>query len=152
MFRLSLLGATLTMVSVAAALGLVYYSMIEAELRRVEQSNIDEIAELQNLYDEGGISRVRAAKAAGIVPQNLSSNTSEFKQLYDRGGITAVERAVTVRGASYEALYFLQARRQSQVLIRGNILGQGDLLASEAIAQDDLNNNCLLYTSDAADE
>lgn len=140
LFRLSLLGATLTMVSVAAALGLVYYSMIESELRRVEQANIDEIAELQNLYDEGGAARVKAAKAAGIVPQNLSPETSEYKQLYDRGGITAVERAVTVRGASYEALYFLQARRQSQVLIRGNILGQGDLLASEAIAQDDVNS------------
>lgn len=131
MFRLSLLGAMLTMVSVAAALGLVYYSMIETELGRVEQANINEIAELQNLYDEAGLARVKAAMDAGLVPPTLSSEAPEYKQLFDAGGIAAVERAVTVRGASYEALYFLQTRR----VVRGNILGQGDLITSENIDQ-----------------
>jgi signal transduction histidine kinase len=133
LFRLSLLGAMLTMVSVAAALGLVYYSMIETELGRVEQANIDEIAELQKLYDDAGLARVTAAKEAGIVPPDLPTEAAQYKQLYDAGGITAVERAVTVRGASYEALYFLQTRR----VVRGNILGQGDLLNSENIVGDD---------------
>jgi hypothetical protein len=85
LFRLSLLGAMLTMVSVASALGLVYYSMIETELGRVEQANIDEIDELQTLYDTAGAARVAAAKDAGIVPQTLSPEAPEYKQLYDLG-------------------------------------------------------------------
>jgi signal transduction histidine kinase len=152
MFRLSLLGAMLTMVSVAAALGLVYYSMIETELGRVEQANIDEIEELQKLYDESGLERVKSAIDAELLPSDISPDAPEYKQLFDRGGITAVERAVTVRGASYEALYFLQTRR----MVRGNILGQGDLIATENVVNGEKADNSFskikfLYSDPNAD-
>jgi len=61
LFRLSLLGAVLTMLSVAAALGLVYYSMIQTELSRVNESIETEITELQTIYDEAGEAAVNAA-------------------------------------------------------------------------------------------
>ena len=50
LFRLSLLGAFLFVLSLFAALGYIYYATIFSELRRVDASISDEIAELQVVY------------------------------------------------------------------------------------------------------
>ncbi len=55
LFRLSLLGAILFVVSMFVSLGYVYFATISSELRRVDKSIITEIQGLQELYDEEGI-------------------------------------------------------------------------------------------------
>ena len=51
LFRLSLLGALLFVLSLCVALGYIYYATIESEFRRVDRANEAEIAELQDFYD-----------------------------------------------------------------------------------------------------
>ena len=51
LFRLSLLGAFLFVISLAVALGYVYFATITAELNRVDRSIEAEISELQQIYD-----------------------------------------------------------------------------------------------------
>jgi len=54
LFRLSLLGALLFVLSLFAALGYIYYATIESEFRRIDRVNRAEIEELQTLYDNVG--------------------------------------------------------------------------------------------------
>ena len=54
LFRLSLLGALLFVLSLFVALGYIYYATIESELRRVDRANEAEITELQEFYDRAG--------------------------------------------------------------------------------------------------
>lgn len=108
MFRLSLLGAVLTMVSVAAALGLVYYSMIQSELSRVNDNIETEIAELQDIFQTGGLDTIAAAIEQSVLPDTIEENAPDYIRLFRQGGIEAVSRAVFIRGASYEGLYILQ--------------------------------------------
>ena len=52
LFRLSLLGAILFVVSMFVSLGYVYFATISSELRRVDKSIITEIQGLQDLYEK----------------------------------------------------------------------------------------------------
>ena len=117
LFRLSLLGAFLFVVSLAAALGYVYFATITAELNRVDSSIEAEIAELQKIYDKGGIERVDVARTKEILLPLDDFNSATYQQIYNSGGLDAVSRAVFLRGASYEGLYILQTSRS----ISGNL-------------------------------
>jgi signal transduction histidine kinase len=132
MFRLSLLGAMLTMVSVAAALGLVYYSMIQSELSRVNDNIETEIAELQDIFEKGGQDTILAAIEQNVIPATLPVISANYRRLYRQGGIEAVSRAVFIRGASYEGLYILQT-------------GQGTIgnLANQAVETTDSEQSIL---------
>lgn len=55
LFRLSLLGAVLFVVSLFISLGYIYFATISSELRRVDKSIIAEIDGLQALYEGEGI-------------------------------------------------------------------------------------------------
>ena len=55
LFRLSLLGAILFVVSIFVSLGYVYFATISSELRRVDKSIITEIQGLQELYEKEGL-------------------------------------------------------------------------------------------------
>jgi len=116
LFRLSLLGAFLFVVSLAAALGYVYFATITAELNRVDSSIEAEIAELQKIYDKGGIERVDVARTKEILLPLDDFNSATYQQIYNSGGLDAVSRAVFLRGASYEGLYILQT---SFIVIHG---------------------------------
>jgi len=139
LFRLSLLGALLTMFSVAAALGLVYYSMIQTELGRVNESIETEIAELQTIFNEGGEAAVSAAIAQAGSSANVILDTNNTRALYRQGGIEAVSRAVFIRSASYEGLYIFQTGPQQ---FMGN-------LANQAIETTEQEQSILPGTEDA---
>ncbi len=117
LFRLSLLGAFLFVVSLAVALGYVYFATITAELNRVDRSIEAEIAELQKIYDTGAIEQVEAAKASGVLQPSANFSDPKYSQIYNVGGLDSVSRAVFLRGASYEGLYILQTARS----ISGNL-------------------------------
>ena len=117
LFRLSLMGALLTVLSVGAALSLVYYSMISTEIRRVDAANEAEIEEFQSIYDAGGLEKVGQGIALGTLAADAPATSLDYLRLYNLGGIEAVNRAVTLRSASYEGLYLLQTPRGAQ----GNI-------------------------------
>lgn len=55
LFRLSLLGAVLFVVSLLISLGYVYYATISSELRDVDKTLIEETRNLQALYDKEGV-------------------------------------------------------------------------------------------------
>ncbi len=55
LFRLSLLGALLFVVSMFVSLGYIYFATISSELRRVDKSIIAEIQGLQDIYDKEGL-------------------------------------------------------------------------------------------------
>ena len=117
LFRLSLLGAFLFVVSLAVALGYVYFATITAELNRVDRSIEAEIAELQKIYDTGAIERIEAAKASEVLTPSASFSDPKYSQIYNVGGLDSVSRAVFLRGASYEGLYILQTAHS----ISGNL-------------------------------
>lgn len=54
LFRLTLLAASLFVVSSIVSLGYVYFATISAELRRVDEAMLSEITELEKLYEEKG--------------------------------------------------------------------------------------------------
>jgi len=117
LFRLSLLGAFLFVVSLAVALGYVYFATITAELNRVDRSIETEISELQQIYDAGGLERVEAAKTKEVLTPLAGFDDPKYQNIYNAGGLDAVSRAVFLRGASYEGLYILQTPRS----ISGNL-------------------------------
>jgi len=117
LFRLSLLGAFLFVISLAVALGYVYFATITAELNRVDRSIEAEISELQQIYDTGGLERVEAAKAQEVITALAGFSDLKYQQIYNTGGLDAVSRAVFLRGASYEGLYILQTSRS----VSGNL-------------------------------
>lgn len=55
LFRLSLFGTILFMVSVFISLGYIYYATISSEIRRVDQALVDEINAFQDLFNKEGI-------------------------------------------------------------------------------------------------
>ncbi|NNE56717.1 MAG: HAMP domain-containing histidine kinase [Hellea sp.] len=59
LFRLSLLGAVLFVVSLFVSLGYVYYATVVEDTRRVENTLRAEVADLQALYDNEGLSQVQ---------------------------------------------------------------------------------------------
>ena len=109
LFRLSLLGAFLFVLSLFAALGYIYYATIFSELRRVDTAISDEIAELQSVYDKGGVARLSLEIDLGNVPANATESDPLYQQAYDLGGLEEVGRAVFLRGANFEGLYIFQS-------------------------------------------
>ncbi len=108
LFRLSLLGAFLFVVSLFAALGYIYYATISSELRRVDREITKEIAELQTVFDRGGAARVVREVELGNLPADYKESDPAYQRTYDLGGIEEVSRAVFLRGANYEGLYIFQ--------------------------------------------
>jgi len=52
LFRLSLLGAFLFVISLFVAMGYVYFATISSEIRRVDTAMLTEIKELEELYEK----------------------------------------------------------------------------------------------------
>jgi signal transduction histidine kinase len=132
LFRLSLLGALLTIFSVGASLGYMYYSMINTELDRVDGVNIAEISELQNVYDQAGQTAIQAAIATGRLDPRITADSPLYKNVYNVVGFEAVGNAVDERGTSFEGLYFL-ANRSAQP--RGNLSNRTGDEKFETLAQ-----------------
>jgi len=59
LFRLSLLGAVLFVVSLFASLGYVYYATVSSELREVDKTIRAEVSEIQNIYQDNGLPDVQ---------------------------------------------------------------------------------------------
>ena len=59
LFRLSLLGAVLFVVSLFASLGYVYYATVASELRAVDKTIQAEVDEIQNIYQTIGLPDVQ---------------------------------------------------------------------------------------------
>ncbi len=59
LFRLSLLGAVLFVVSLFASLGYVYYATVASELRAVDKTIQAEVDEIQNIYQTVGLPDVQ---------------------------------------------------------------------------------------------
>jgi len=95
LFRLSLLGAFLFVISLFVAMGYVYYATIESELRRVDRTLETEFAEFQNIFDEKGIVAVdreviiRSASAEGwyalFVGENIAAGNLVFQDVTAEG-------------------------------------------------------------------
>jgi signal transduction histidine kinase len=58
LFRLSLLGAVLFVISIIVSLGYVYYATVSSELQRVDRALLEEIEGLQTLFEKEGIAAV----------------------------------------------------------------------------------------------
>lgn len=112
LFRISLLGALLFVLSLFVALGYIYYATIESELRRVDRANEAEIAELQLLYDRAGEGAVGTAIERGLLPPNIQRSNPNFKVIYHQAGHAFLKNAVFQRGLSnspvLERVYILQ--------------------------------------------
>lgn len=112
LFRLSLLGALLFVLSLFAALGYIYYATVQSELRRIDRVNEAEIAELQVLYDEVGQRSVAEAIERGLLPQNVASSDNTALRIYHQAGYAFLKNAVFQRGLSnspiLERVYLLQ--------------------------------------------
>ncbi len=114
LFRLSLLGALLFVLSLFVALGYIYYATIESELRRVDRANEAEIAELQNFYDRAGQSAVEQARSAGLLAANEPMTSLNSRRVYHQNGTETVNNLVIARGLPYgdqpyERVYILRA-------------------------------------------
>jgi len=118
------LGALLFALSLFVALGYIYYATIYSELRRVDAANEAEIAELQALYDNAGLTALTNARQRGIISELEPSTSLTAKRIYHQAGRTLVGNAVFQRGLSntniFERVYVLQ----SQDGITGNLAGQ----------------------------
>ena len=114
LFRLSLLGALLFVLSLFAALGYIYYATIESELRRVDRANETEIAELQEFYDRAGRASVEQARQVGFIRADEPITSQTTRQIYHQNGMEQINNLVIARGLSYgdlpyERVYILQA-------------------------------------------
>lgn len=122
LFRLSLLGALLFVLSLFVALGYIYYATIESELRRVDRANEAEIAELQNFYDLAGTSAVEQARKAGLLGQRESITSLNSRLIYHQNGTEQIKNLVIARGLSYgdqpyERVYILRSEEK----VTGNL-------------------------------
>ena len=114
LFRLSLLGALLFVLSLFVALGYIYYATIESELRRVDKANETEIAELQGFYDAAGRDAVAKARLAGLIGPFESMTSLNARQIYHQNGVETVNNLVIARGLPYgdqpyERVYVLRS-------------------------------------------
>lgn len=118
LFRLSLLGALLFVLSLGAALGYIYYATISSELRRVDRANEAEIQELQLLYDRAGELAVRNAIEQGLLLPNVRRSNPNAKSVYHQAGHAFLKNAVFQRGLSnslvLERVYILQGGPNTQ--------------------------------------
>ena len=114
LFRLSLLGALLFVLSLFVALGYIYYATIESELRRVDRANETEVAELQAFYDAAGFDAVEKAREAGFISPLEPMTSLLARQVYHQNGAETVNNLVIARGVPYgdqpyERVYVLRA-------------------------------------------
>ena len=95
LFRLSLLGAFLFVVSLFVAMGYVYFATISSEIRRVDQALETEFAEFQKIFDEKGIAAVdrevilRSASSEGwyiLIAGNIVAGNLAFQTLQPQDG------------------------------------------------------------------
>ena len=82
LFRLSLLGALLFVLSLFAALGYVYYAVVESELRRVDRAIDEEISQMKLAFDEAGKAGAEQAKAAGLLLTDATEGNLNYNQIY----------------------------------------------------------------------
>ena len=101
LFRLSLLGALLFVLSLFVALGYIYYATIESELRRVDRANEAEITELQEFYDRAGLAAVDQARQIGMIGPSESMSSLTVRQIYHQNGMQQINTLVIARGLSY---------------------------------------------------
>ena len=125
LFRLSLLGALLFVLSLFVALGYIYYATIESELRRVDRANEAEITELQGFYDLAGTAAVEQARAIGRIGILEPITSLAVRQIYHQDGMQQINNLVIARGLSYgdqpyERVYILQSGDR----ITGNLAKQ----------------------------
>ena len=149
LFRLSLLGALLFVLSLGVALGYIYYATIESEFRRVDRANEAEIAELQDFYDAAGKDAVDKARLAGVIDPLEPMTSLKAQQIYHQNGEQIVNNLVIARGLPYgdqpyERVYVLR----SGALITGNLAPiPVETTGDGASLLPDENVGCLLYTS-----
>ncbi len=74
LFRLSLLGAVLFVVSLLISLAYVYFATISSELRRVDQELVAEMEELQDVFDQFG-----GAAVQQIVFTRIGAKTGAYE-------------------------------------------------------------------------
>lgn len=114
LFRLSLLGALLFVLSLFVALGYIYYATIESELRRVDRANEAEIAELQEIYDRAGTAAVAQARKVGFLSAFEPITSLNARQIYHQNGTEQINGLVIARGLPYgdqpyERVYILRS-------------------------------------------
>ena len=101
LFRLSLLGALLFVLSLFVALGYIYYATIESEFRRVDRANEAEIAELQDFYDAAGRDAVERSRLVGLIDTLEPITSLNVQQIYHQNGAETVRNLVIARGLPY---------------------------------------------------
>lgn len=120
LFRLSLVGALLTVLSVGAAIYLLYYSMVDTEINRVDAAIEEEIGQFQDIYDSSGKKAVETAIALGRLPSNISTDSDEYKAVYHNNAVRAVGEVMKLRGATFEGLYLVQSPGYSEGNLRNS--------------------------------
>jgi len=114
LFRLSLLGALLFVLSLGVALGYIYYATIESELRRVDRANVAEIAELQEFYDRAGLAAIEQARQVGLIGPLEPISSLVSRNIYHQNGAETINNLVIARGLPYgdqpyERVYILRS-------------------------------------------
>jgi len=108
LFRLSLLGALLFVLSLFVVLGYVYYAVVQSELQRIDRSIEAEIDDINTVFREAGMAGVQQAKLTGILPLGATSDSPAYRQIYSEAAIQPIGRATILRGLSYDRLYFIE--------------------------------------------
>ena len=101
LFRLSLLGAILFVVSMFVSLGYVYFATISSELRRVDKSIITEIQGLQELYDEEG----KLVAVTMVKRETRSSSQYDENHVDGMSGATKTAEGVNTMLLKYMKYY-----------------------------------------------
>lgn len=137
-FRLALLGATLFGVSLLIAQLFIYDAIVSSELRRIEAGLREELVDLQEIFDRGGMAAVQSAQRAGILPpEGVGINDAQRRQIeeiYERGAQETTTRVVTLRELSpdiYTMFVFKEARFGK--LVTDEIYNEG--MQAEALSQ-----------------
>jgi len=120
LFRLSLVGALLTVLSVGAAIYVLYYTMVDTEINRVDAAIEEEIGQFQGIYDASGQKAVETAIALGRLPKDINLQDDGFKTVYHANGVRAVGEVMKLRGATFEGLYFIQSQGYSEGNLRNS--------------------------------
>ena len=120
LFRLSLLGAFLTVLSVGAAIYVLYYTMVDTELDRVDAAIEAEIGQFQGIYDSSGRKAIETAIALGRLVPNINPKSDAYKTVYHGNAVRAVGEVMKQRGATFEGLYFVQSPNYSEGNLRNS--------------------------------
>ena len=97
-FRLSLIGSLLFGISLLVAQLIVYDTIVSSEERRVEQGLIEELAELESLFAQGGEAALLAARQNGLLTSNTPQSVAQA--IFDRGAQQTLQRVITLRDLS----------------------------------------------------